>query len=57
LKGFQIDHHHVTNLFRGLLCSGCNLGIGGLQDDPDVILAAARYVQAFRDTLAVSQDM
>ncbi len=49
VKGFQIDHHHETGRFRGLTCSGCNTGIGALQDDPEVILAAARYVMAFRE--------
>lgn len=43
-----IDHDHVTDHVRGLLCSQCNRAIGLLADDPAVILAAAKYVQVGR---------
>jgi hypothetical protein len=33
---------------RGLLCDRCNLGIGYMQDDPDILIAAARYVMKGR---------
>jgi hypothetical protein len=61
LKGFHIDHHHETNRFRGLTCSGCNVGIGALQDDPAVLLAAVRYVAAFREmhglSIGIAQEL
>lgn len=38
------DHDHETGRFRGLLCSQCNRAIGLLNDDPDTIAIAARYV-------------
>jgi hypothetical protein len=43
-----IDHDHVTDHVRGLLCSQCNRAIGMLQDDPKVIEAAAAYVRRHR---------
>jgi hypothetical protein len=43
-----IDHDHVTGQVRGLLCNTCNRAIGLLKDDPEVIAAAARYVQKHR---------
>lgn len=43
-----IDHDHVSGHIRGLLCSHCNRAIGLLQDDPDVIAAAAAYVRRTR---------
>lgn len=45
---WHIDHDHVTGQVRGLLCGKCNSAIGMLQDDPDVIKAAARYVTRHR---------
>lgn len=41
----SVDHDHVTNRVRGLLCSQCNRAIGLLQDDPQVLRAAARYIE------------
>lgn len=45
---FSIDHCHITGLVRGLLCHPCNLGIGYLQDSPDIMRAAAAYVAPVR---------
>jgi Recombination endonuclease VII len=45
---WRVDHDHVTGQIRGLLCNNCNSGIGFLQEDPDVIAAAARYVARHR---------
>jgi hypothetical protein len=45
---WHIDHDHVTNQVRGLLCGKCNSAIGLLQDDPEIIRAAARYVTKHR---------
>ena len=40
----QIDHNHKTLKIRGLLCSSCNVGIGLLKDDPNIIKVALDYV-------------
>ncbi len=51
-RRFAIDHNHACcagdsacgSCVRGLLCHGCNTGIGFLGDDPERLQAAARYV-------------
>lgn len=40
-----IDHNHETGEIRGLLCRGCNHGIGSLGDSPKVLQSAIEYLQ------------
>jgi hypothetical protein len=43
-----IDHCHVTGQVRGLICRSCNLALGNCNDDPEVLRAAAAYLEAAR---------
>jgi len=40
-----VDHCHNTGKVRGLLCRNCNTGIGLLQEDLNIILSAAKYLE------------
>lgn len=41
----HVDHDHNTGKIRGLLCGNCNLAIGLLKHDPQIIIKASNYVQ------------
>ena len=42
-----VDHDHATGEVRSLLCSGCNLALGHVADDPQRLHLLASYVEAF----------
>ena len=41
----HVDHCHKSGKIRELLCGNCNLGIGNLQDDIEILLNAIEYVR------------
>lgn len=43
-KSAAVDHNHATGKVRGILCRGCNTGIGNLRDDPEILTAAVEYL-------------
>ena len=43
-RGVNVDHDHGTGAVRGLLCSGCNAGIGQMRDDVNVLKRAVEYL-------------
>lgn len=40
-----VDHNHRTDEIRGLLCQGCNGGIGLFADSPLVLRRAIMYLK------------
>ena len=44
-KRLAVDHNHETGEVRGLLCETCNRAIGMFKDNPEVIRAAANYLE------------
>jgi hypothetical protein len=43
-RGLHIDHCHVTNRVRGLLCHGCNTAIGALRESKATMHRAILYL-------------
>ena len=45
VRDLNIDHCHKKKKVRGLLCVACNVGMGQLKDDPELLRRAADYLE------------
>lgn len=45
-KGWATDHDHKSGRVRGILCPGCNLALGHIDDDATRLRALADYIEA-----------
>lgn len=45
-RALHVDHCHATEKVRGLLCHGCNTGIGLFRDNPLLLQHAINYLGA-----------
>ena len=50
----HLDHDHITQQVRGLLCNGCNTGLGLFRDNPMFLTRAAEYLVIERPVLLSS---
>lgn len=45
-RELAVDHCHDTGKVRALLCSSCNIGIGALNHDRELLLKAIAYLDS-----------
>jgi hypothetical protein len=45
-RGLHVDHCHSTSKVRGLLCHGCNVSIGSMKEDPEILSKAIEYLRS-----------
>jgi len=45
VKALAVDHCHQSGAVRGLLCADCNMGIGKLKEDKNILLSAIQYLE------------
>jgi hypothetical protein len=47
-KSLCVDHDHNNGKIRGLLCSNCNIAIGFLKEDENLLLSAISYLKKYK---------
>ncbi len=47
-RALAVDHDHGTGQIRALLCTRCNIGIGGFRDDPELLRKALAYLVSWK---------
>ena len=52
-RALAVDHNHTTGQIRGLLCRGCNQGIGNFKEDLQRLKNAVAYLESYES----SQDV
>jgi hypothetical protein len=47
-RALNVDHDHGTGQIRALLCTRCNIGMGGFRDSPNLLRKALAYLVSWK---------
>ncbi len=47
-KFLVVDHCHTTGKVRGLLCRNCNMALGNIRDNTDILKECIKYLEQSR---------
>jgi len=48
IRDLSVDHNHKTGKIRALLCTKCNNMLGMADDNPFILIKAAKYLLEFK---------
>lgn len=48
-SAFAIDHCHLTGKVRDLLCRNCNLALGYVNDNPEILIKMVEYLRFHKE--------
>jgi len=54
-KKIKVDHCHETNVVRGTLCNHCNIGLGHLRDNVDILERMIQYLKKHQEKIKCSE--
>jgi len=55
--GWHLDHDHATGQLRDFLCCTCNAGLGYMKDSPEILRAAAIYLERHRQQAQPAKEL
>ena len=47
-KGLCFDHDHMTGKFRGWICGRCNIALGMVKDNTEILLTMIEYINKLK---------
>jgi len=56
-KRLSVDHNHVTDIVRGLLCGLCNAWLGRICDKIEIVLFVVTYLRRGETTIPIYEHM
>lgn len=45
VKGWHVDHDHITGVIRGVLCANCNIALGQVDDNIEHLQKLIDYIR------------